>query len=229
MPAHANQPTYNYRRFTPEEYAFEEFTGLDAGDQYADAELLMLDGAKARLSDFLDKPLVLETGSMTCPMYAQSAPPMQAMAERFPDLNFVVLYVREAHPGEPTPQHKTQEAKLDAATRSASRHHEGRITLVDDIDGVAHKAYGAMPNSIYVIDTDGTILYRSIWNNTDHIGDILAGIVARKQVPPQELKAKPPLNLSAARVLFHGGFIAVFDFVWGLRKLVRNHLKVGNM
>ena len=154
---------------------------------------------------------------------------MQDMVKRFPDLNFVVLYVREAHPGERTPQHKTQDAKLDAATRSASRHHEGRITLVDDIDGVAHKAYGAMPNSIYVIDTDGTILYRSIWNNTDQIGEILAGISQRKQVPLQELKAKPPLNLTAARVLFHGGFLAVFDFIWGLRKLVRNHLKVGNL
>lgn len=222
-------PTYNYRRFTPEEYEFSAFTGLAAGDRFVDAELRTLDGGTARISDFLDKPLVLETGSLTCPMYAQSAPPMQGMVTRFPDLNFVVLYVREAHPGERTPQHATQDAKMDAAIRSKSRHHEGRITLVDDLDGVAHKAYGAMPNSIYVIDTDGTILYRSIWNNTDSISDILTRISARVPVAPQELKAKPPLNFAAIGVLLSGGLIAAFDFVWGLRKLIAKHVKVGNM
>ncbi len=229
MPSHNGQTCYNYRRFTPEEYDFSEFSGLAAGDHYADATLMTLEGAEVRLSDFLDKPLVLETGSMTCPMYAQSAPPMQRIARDLPEFNFVVLYVREAHPGERTPQHASQDAKLDAAIRSRSRYREGRVTLVDDVEGSAHKAYGSMPNSIYVIDTDGTILYRSIWNNTDEIEDILTTILERKEVPPQELKAKPPLNLSAIRVLFHGGFVAVFDFIRGIRKLIRNHLKVGNM
>jgi hypothetical protein len=118
-------PTYNYRRFTPEEYEFAEFTGLSAGDRFVDADLHRLDGGTARLSDFLDKPLVLETGSMTCPMYAQSAPPMQDMVTRFPDLNFVVLYVREAHPGERTPQHASQTATVDTAIRSRARHQRG--------------------------------------------------------------------------------------------------------
>jgi peroxiredoxin len=222
-------PTYNYRRFTPEEYEFAEFTGLSAGDRFIDADLHTLDGGTARISDFLDKPLVLETGSMTCPMYAQSAAPMQDMVARFPDLNFVVLYVREAHPGERTQQHASQTAKVDTAIRSRSRHHEGRVTLVDDLDGAAHKAYGAMPNSIFVIDTDGTVLYRSIWNNTDKIGDILTHISARMPVAPEELKAKPPLNFKAITVLLSGGLIATFDFVWGLRKLIAKHVKVGNM
>jgi len=222
-------PTYNYRRFTPEEYEFADFTGLAAGDRFVDADLQTLDGGTAHISDFLDKPLVLETGSMTCPMYAQSAAPMQDMVARFPDLNFVVLYVREAHPGERTPQHRSQSAKLDTAIRSKARHGEGRATLVDTLDGAAHKAYGAMPNSIFVIDTDGTILYRSIWNNTDRIGEILAQIAARQPVAPEELKAKPPLNFKAISVLLGGGLVATFDFVWGLRKLIAKHVKVGNM
>jgi hypothetical protein len=166
---------------------------------------------------------------MTCPMYAQSAAPMQDMVTRFPELNFVVLYVREAHPGERAPQRTSQTAKVDTAIRSRSRHHEGRVTLVDTLDGAAHKAYGAMPNSIFVIDTDGTVLYRSIWNNTDKIGDILSQISARVSVAPEELKAKPPLNFKAITVLLGGGLVATFDFVWGLRKLIAKHVKVGNM
>jgi hypothetical protein len=99
----------------------------------------------------------------------------------------------------------------------------------DGDDGAAHKAYGAMPNSIFVIDTDGTVLYRSIWNNTDRIGDILSRISARVPVAPEELKAKPPLNFKAITVLLSGGLVATFDFLWGLRKLIAKHVKVGNM
>ena len=66
MTAHSSARIYRYARFTPEEYDFTDDTGLSAGDQYQDATLYTLSGEEVHLSDFLkDKPLILETGSMT--------------------------------------------------------------------------------------------------------------------------------------------------------------------
>jgi len=221
---------YGYRRFTPQEYDFTIDEGLVAGDRYKDVELHTLSGDLVRLSDYLnDKPLVLETGSMTCPMYAQSVPPMRKLIEKYPNLDHVLMYVREAHPGELQPQHQTLDAKIEAARRTKKRYHDDRVVLVDDVFGSAHRYYGTMPNSIYVIDPDGTILFRSIWNNADEMNDILGVIADGKDVASRELKAVPPFSLGAVRTLFMGGIVAVWDFARGLPRLVGNHKKVGNM
>lgn len=222
--------TYGYRRFTPEEYDFTVDEGLQAGDIYKDASLQTLDGETVRLSDYLrDKPLVLETGSMTCPMYAQSVPPMMTLIEKYPGLDHVMMYVREAHPGELQPQHRTEAEKIAAAKKTKRRYRDGRTILVDDVNGTAHRFYGTMPNSIFVIAPDGTILFRSIWNNADEIDAILGAIARGEPVRSRELKAVPPFSVRAVWTLFMGGIVAIWDFVRGLDRLVANHKKVGNM
>lgn len=222
---------YGYTRFTPEEYDFTEDTGLMAGDQFQDAEVYTLSGAKMKLSDFLkDKPLVLETGSMTCPMYAQSVPHMKKLVAKFPELDHLLLYVREAHPGERQPQHASLDDKIRAACKTKKRYHENnRPILVDDIDGAAHRYYGTMPNSIYIIAPDGRILFRSIWNNSHDIEAILSKVAAGEEIVSRELKAVPPFSFRGARTLFYGGVVALWDFARGLPRLVANHKKVGNM
>ncbi|MFN3227704.1 MAG: deiodinase-like protein [Hyphomicrobiales bacterium] len=221
---------YGYSRFTPEEYDFTIDEGLQAGERYEDVTLRTLTGDAVQLSAYInDKPLVLETGSMTCPMYAQSVPPMMKLIDKYPSLDHLLMYVREAHPGELQPQHRTDEEKIAAAKKTKRRYRDGRTILVDDVHGSAHRYYGTMPNSIFVIDTDGTILFRSIWNNALDMDEVLKSIANRNQVDSRELKAVPPFSLGAVRTLFMGGFIAVWDFVRGLPRLVSNHKKVGNM
>lgn len=83
--------TYNYPNFKPSEYDFSDFAGLEAGQPFKDAVVTDIDDGTLRIGDLLDNPLVLEMGSMTCPMYAQSAPPMQDHAARSPELNYAVL------------------------------------------------------------------------------------------------------------------------------------------
>ena len=223
-------PTYGYRRFTPEEYDFTTDDGLQAGDRFVDADLTTLDGKIVRLSDYLrDRPLVLETGSMTCPMYAQSVPPMMDLLDKHPGLDHVLLYVREAHPGERQPQHRTVPEKVEAAKRTKRLYGDRRTILVDDVEGTAHRHYGTMPNSIFVIAPDGTILFRSIWNNAPEMDAVLGAVARNERVTSRELKAVPPFSVRAARTLFRGGAVAVWDFVRGLRRLVGNHKKVGNM
>ena len=221
---------YGYRRFTPEEYDFTVDEGLQAGEMYKDVMLFTLGGERVQLSDYLkDKPLVLETGSMTCPMYAQSVPPMMDLMEKYPGLDHLLMYVREAHPGERQPQHRSQGEKAAAAAKTKRSYRDRREIVVDDINGSAHRWYGTMPNSIYVIAPDGRILFRSIWNNAADMDEILGAIERGQTVTSRELKAVPPFSFRAARTLFMGGVIAIWDFVRGLPRLVGNHKKVGNM
>lgn len=221
---------YNYHHFSPDDYNFAHFRGLAAGDRFQDALVYTLDGQPVHLADYLrDKPLVLETGSLTCPMYAQSVPGMKELMRTYPELDYVLLYVREAHPGERQQAHRNQAEKLSAARRSASAYRDQRVTLVDDIDGAAHTLYGAMPNAIYVIAPDGTILFRSIWNNTPQIAAVLDQIAHGRTVASRDFKAVPPFSIGAIRTLLRGGVVALWDFAVGLPRLVSNHKKVGNM
>ena len=64
-----------------------------------DFKLTKLDGKKISLSDYKDKWLVLETGSLTCPMFVKNINPLRDVRAKHPDVEFLVIYVREAHPG----------------------------------------------------------------------------------------------------------------------------------
>ena len=230
VPAKAKAP-YNYAHFRSEFYDFEDFDAPAVGERFPDATLWTVDGEKVRLSDYVGgKPLVLETGSITCPMYAASAGPMQAIARKYADeLDFVLMYVREAHPGERTRAHGDLEAKIAAARRSAAHHGDGRTTLVDDPEGSAHRLWGAMPNSVFVIAPDGTVIYRTMWNNTDRLDPILGEIARGRAVEANDLKPVPPFSLHATRTLLVGGWRALWDFYAGLVGLVGKHRRKGTM
>jgi peroxiredoxin len=221
---------YNYPHFNADYYEFEEFTGLIAGEQYIDFELRKVDGKSAKISNFLDKPLVFEMGSVTCPMYAGHVTPMQEIAKKYPEFNFVVLYVREAHPGNRISNHTAFENKIDAAKEAIRFYKDNRTILVDNTNGEAHKVYGTLPNSVYVIDTDGKILFAKAWNNTNYLEPVLEQILNNKSLKDIKFKpAQPGLYQSYVTLYKKGGRTALYDFVIGLPKLIWKHLKAGNL
>jgi len=221
---------YNYKRFRSDVMDLGVFDGPDVGDRYRDAELQTLEGDTVLLSSLIhDKPLVLELGSMTCPMYGKSVPPMQKLATKYPELNFAVMYVREAHPGERVPAHGTLADKANAARKSCDYHGEHRMVLIDDLDGTAHSLYGSMFNSIFVIGMAGTILFRSIWNNAEDLDDVLGRLVRQEKIDTGDLKPKPPFTVGSMRTLLAGGFVSLYDFFISLASLIGKHRQHGNM
>ena len=50
---------------------------------------------------------------------------------------------------------------------------EPRKVLIDGLHGEMHKAYGELPNMVYIIDPDGKIIYRSDWAFPKKIDKIL--------------------------------------------------------
>jgi hypothetical protein len=221
---------YNYEHFSADYYDFVDFTGLKKGDKFIDFELRTIDGKLAKISDYLDKPLVFEMGSITCPMYAGHVTPMQEISKKFPEYNFVVLYVREAHPGEKMECHTSIDQKIGNAIEASTFYKDNRTILVDDIDGKAHKVYGTLPNSIYVIEPNGTIVFVKAWNNTDYLEPILQHIKEGKSTDDLKFRpAKPGLHQSWVTLYQKGGKVSLKDFVGDLGALIKKHWEAGNL
>ena len=73
-----------------------------------------------------------------------------------------MLNVREAHPGENYPQAGTMEDKMDHARTLKDFYQLPWTVAVDDLEGTLNIAMDAKPNSAYLMDRDGTIVFRSV-------------------------------------------------------------------
>ena len=216
---------YNRPRFTVMQYDWDVFKGPRAGELAIDFPLTDLDGNEVCISDFRSKWLVIETGSSTCSMYTKNMPGMKSLREQHPDVTFVVVYVREAHPGERLHQHQTFEEKMSAARTLTPKYDEDRIILVDQLGGKFHITYGAMPNIVYVINPEGIVHYRCNWATADGLGEALAdrdNINTNEHADMHKLKASRGIWI-AVKTMWTGGILALWDFVVALPKLAKRH------
>ena len=145
---------YNYDEFSTGDYNLNQFHGPDVGTKAPDFALKTPLGDEASLLDFDGDFLVLELGSITCPLFQGRREPMSDLVKKYSNVSFAVLYVREAHPGSKIPQHQSFEDKQLQAKALQEQDGEERLILIDGLDGIAHKAYGSFPNSVYIINGD---------------------------------------------------------------------------
>jgi hypothetical protein len=216
---------YNYKDFKVKYYTLEEFPGPKPGENMIDIPFLDMDGHEVRLKQLLDKPLVLENGSLTCPLYTRWIKDMNALAKKRPDVNFAVAYVREAHPGERTSYHKSLEEKLNAARKLKKAYGEHRKVLVDSLDGLFHKTYGTYPNSIYVFNTDGIVVIRGVYAHIELVEEALESIKNNEVL--NEKNMRPGLKIGGLffKTLYRGGFKAFWDFILALKDIGEFHRK----
>jgi len=222
----ADTPPYNNPRFKIKLYDWDLFKGPAAGDAAPDFTVTDLDsGTEVSLSDFKGKWVAIETGSSTCSMYTKNIPGMEALRAEHADVEFLVIYVREAHPGERLHQHKTFAEKTAAAKLLKPRYKENRRVLVDSHDGDFHQQYGMKPNVIYVIRPDGSVHYRCDWAHEDGLKEALEN---REQLHTLEhadidkLHAARGMGITL-RTMWTGGIIALWDFFAAGPELVKRH------
>jgi len=216
---------YNYQHFTPQSYNFMPQSGLQPGDKLPDIALLDTSADPVKLKSLLGKTLVLETGSTTCPLYVGKIKSMNAVAAKHKDVNFAVLYIREAHPGSKISAHSTSEAKMKAAQLLQAAEPENREILVDTLAGNLHGKLGLLPNMAYVISEDGTVLYRADWNIPDRIDAVLQAVKSGAPIPNEPANFTPVPMKYSLRVLYRaGGMKAVLDFLVHLPKLIAQHM-----
>lgn len=159
---------YRYKAFTTKllmrDMRFRK-SAPKAGKPFPEFKLETTDGKTISKQDFVNyKPLLLIFGSLTCPMTASAIPIIKRLHEKFGDkVEFVLMNVREAHPGELLPQPETVEAKLEHARQLKRLYGVDLTVATDDIEGSLHRALDPKPNAAFLMSIDGTVMFRSLW------------------------------------------------------------------
>ncbi len=220
--------SYNYDAFSPDNYDLQSADGPSVGTVAPDFALETPDGQKRRLLDFEGECLVLELGSVTCPLFLSRQDSMTKIAQDFPQVSSAVLYVREAHPGADIPSHKNMDDKKSCAGLLASEFDDPRTVLVDDVDGAAHAAYGSMPNAVYIIDKAGVVRFKAPWNNASATRSALKNIL---EDAPVDIKSyfKPATPWVVLSTVRRAGKGSGKDFFVGLPRLIWNVLIKNNL
>lgn len=214
---------YNYKRFSPSNYEYGEFAGPKAGEQMRDFALQSLDGKEVKLSDYSGKWVVIETASLTCPMFVKNINPIKTLIPKYPDVEFLVVYVREAHPGSRTGPHESMDKKIALAARTKQEYGDIRPVLVDNLAGDMHRAYGSFPNMVYIVNPEGQVVYRCDWSYAHLIERVLKD---RPNLNHRERKriitAVPWIMVP---VILKGGWDALMDQCIALPRMIWGHLK----
>lgn len=151
----------------------------EAGERAVDLPLRTLGGETVRLADLWNRgPIVLEFGSITCPVFRGHVDRMDELAARFDEVGVHVVYTQEEHPDAAFPLQGTLEEKLERARTLRERDGIERSVLVDDMAGTVHRAYTTAPNAAHVIGRDGVVSYGSDWMDPDDLSGHLETLLA---------------------------------------------------
>jgi len=223
---------YNYSHFGFSSYLEGRQRQLVPGEKAQDEILYDLKGNTVQLSSlWKQSPIVVEYGSITCPVFVGKVTTMESLAEKYAGLvDFYVLYVREAHPGQNYPAHRNLPEKLSNAKDLQYEEQIGRTILVDDIDGKMHINYGALPNSVYLIGKDGVIAHRADWLDPDLLDQqielLLSASGEGARVTPTSLTdnftvVDQDIMATTMRVFVRAGFAAGADFFLSFPSMLR--------
>lgn len=216
--------TYNYERFSRkilDELEHAHFSGPEPGERAPDFRASALSGETIRLSDFRGrKNVLLLFGSLTCPLTAASIRGINELYEQFrdEDIEFLFVYVREAHPGELAPAHRSPAEKARAAKLLREAEALEMPILLDDLTGSIHRQYSKLPCPAFLIDRSGHVAFRSMWSNPGELAgaiDELLALQAERAVVRHGEDLTAPLSYSrlySYRALERGGETAISDF-----------------
>lgn len=166
---------YNYAHFSRpvlRELEDGSFPGPAAGDRAPLFEGVTLEGERVLLSEYQGKSNVLLVfGSATCPFTAASISGINSLYDSLDanEVQVLFIYIREAHPGERIPAHRSAKEKARAARLLADEESLEMPIVVDDVHGSIHRKYSRLPNPAFLIDKSGRVAFRSRWTRPEEI------------------------------------------------------------
>ena len=164
-----------------------ERNGVQIGEKAPDVKVFDLEGQPTQLaSSWKEKPALIVTASLTCPISRNKCPDLKPLVEEFGDrINIVILYTIEAHPqGDDSPyrpgegewvtpmnqkegilhrQPTALDERLKLARDLNQRFGKFAPMLVDDMDNTAWTKLGAGPNMALLIRADGLVEAKHGW------------------------------------------------------------------
>ena len=116
---------------------------------------------------------------------------IEELQKKYSDtVNFVIVYIKEAHPddewqmedneesGVIYSQPKSTEERRELARAFIDQMDVETETLLNDIDNTAMACYAAWPERLYIIGTDGRIIYKGgmgpFYFDPDEVEEILS-------------------------------------------------------
>jgi hypothetical protein len=158
-------------------------------------ELIGIDGQAVKLQDIVgEKPVVVQLGSYSCPVFRYRRFDMQELQRDYADrVHFVVIYTQEAHPvdainpyvdriwnpvinkvaGVNVAEHKTLQDRQAQASLAFDAMELNSQFLVDNMDNATWRQYGAAPSAAYVVGLQGMIRLRQPWINPRAMREVL--------------------------------------------------------
>ncbi len=164
----------------------DTFGGPRKGQTAPDAVLTTLDGEPINIYDFIGekKPLVIEFGSYTCPIFRKKHARMESFYKAYRHkASFILIYTIEAHPKRDVCPYSSREwvteeneserifhrqptkrtERLKIAKEARSKLNIAMPLYLDTMYNHAWNAYGKAPNAAYIIGTDYKVKLRQGW------------------------------------------------------------------
>jgi hypothetical protein len=107
-----------------------------------------------------------------------SVEPLQKLHDRWGErVQFVDVFVRQAHPGPAVPAYHSFEQKLRDA--EAYQRDEGIpwTVVVDDLQGTVHHEYGTLADPTYLIDRDGRVAFVNVVTSAPVLQEAIASLL----------------------------------------------------
>ena len=159
-----------------------------------------LDGQEVRLVDLIgDRPIVLQFGSHTCPVYRYRRFWMDDLWQEYAErVHFLLVYTQEAHPKDSKSPYSEGEwdtwwnrltgvrvTQPESATerQELARYSHQELELippmvVDSMDNDTWQTYGAASSPAFVIDRQGHVAARQVWIDPKEIRQVLDRLLA---------------------------------------------------
>lgn len=177
--------------WTPSNHADAQIF-VQAGDAMTDFTLSDIDGKKHTLSKLLeDKPVLMFTGSYSCPEYRGDRPKVDRIAKEFGgELHVLAVHGPEAHPksdpspykGKPKPDKYSDvelAGSLDERVSFAKKVGDapGLTVLVEPMDNPVWCTVGTLPNGAWLIGQDGVVVAAHDWFDPKSMMGSVKGLV----------------------------------------------------
>ena len=172
------------------------------GDPAPNFTLKDLDQNTVELKQLVgEKPIVLQLGSHTCPVYRYRRFGMSKLYQEYSDkAHFLMVYTLEAHPSDAInpysdkkwvssfnyltntliKKHQTEQQRNALANYSKSKLNVAYPYVVDNMNNEIWKAYGRAPSAAFVIDQSGVIALRLPWVDPNKIAQSLDILLSEK-------------------------------------------------
>ena len=114
-------------------------------------------------------------------------PPLTQLSRKYRQRNFefLIVYVRESHPGENFPHHCSREDKVGHARKLKDQESVELPILVDDLQGTVHRQFGLLSNMVYLIDREGLVVYKSDWTDAAELDGMCASLLRLEEMKKQ--------------------------------------------